>query len=156
MKPTNKTGASKQRDIEVEDLKKGWQRTQADFENYRRRVELEKQSWIDSARTDCFKEILPVLNNIDLAVAHQPKVGAQKQWVDGIIHIARQIEQTLDGLGIKKISPQSGETFDPNIHEAVRTEELANALAGTIIKTESVGYALGNKVITPAKVVVQK
>lgn len=156
MKKEQKVVAKKQRDIEIEELKAGWQRTQADFENYKKRMDLERISWADDAKVRVLKNLLPILGNINLAVAHAPKNSAENQWVEGIVHIARQIDMTLEELRIVKISPDLGAEFDPRIHEATRTEELANANSGTIIKTDSAGYMLNGNVISPAKVVVQK
>lgn len=156
MKKTEKTVAKEQRDIEIEELKAGWQRAQADFENYKKRVDLERTAWADNAKIQVLKNLLPVLGNINLAVAHAPQDSAQIQWIEGIAHIARQIDMTLEELGISKIMPEIGIEFDPKIHEATRTEELANTNSGTIVKVDSAGYMLNGKVIAPAKVVVQK
>lgn len=154
MKKQTTTASAKER--EIEQLKQGWQRTQADFENYKKRIESEKAIWTEGAKIQVFKELLPILQNINLAVEHAPQKSDAGQWIEGIIHISRQIDLQLNDLGIVKIYPEIGSDFDPRIHEATRTDEVANQKSGTIIKVETTGYKMGEKIITPARVVVQK
>lgn len=138
----------------ISDLKTGWQRTQADFDNYKRRCEAEKANWTNQAKIEVFSQILPVLDNLALASLHAPK--NPNEWEVGILHIAKQIEQTIFELGIEKVSPKIGEKFDIAYHEAVATVEDKNATSNTIVKVQSDGYILDKKLIRAAKVIVAK
>ncbi len=138
----------------ISDLKAGWQRTQADFDNYKRRCDADKANWTNQAKIKVFEQILPVLDNLVLASEHAPQ--KPNEWEIGILHIAKQIEQTIFELGIKKISPKVGENFDINYHEAVATIEDKKAAPNSIVKVQSHGYILGDKLIRAAKVVVAK
>lgn len=139
---------------QIDELKSGWQRCQADFDNYKKRVEGEKASWTNQARIEVLEAMLPILENLDLAVLHAPKESQDKMWIEGIIHITRQIDAKLTELGISKINPQPGETFDHNFHEAVLSEKNKKIKSGLIIRTQRVGYKMDSQVILPAKVVV--
>lgn len=139
---------------QIEELKAGWQRCQADFENYKKRTEQEKAIWVNQARIEVFTDLLPILENLDLAILHAPKESKDQQWIEGIVHITRQIDAKLLELGIEKILPKAGEVFDPNIHEAVLSEKNPKFKHGQIIRTQRTGYRLGETVIKAAKVVV--
>ena len=139
---------------EIAGLKQGWQRTQADFENYKKRIEHEKQNWNEEGKLEAFAKILPVLDNLVTATNHLPENLTQDSWVQGILFIAKQTEQTLEDLGISRISPQIGDKFDPNFHEAVATEKNEQVDSGCIISIENIGYMSENKLIRPARVKV--
>jgi len=138
----------------IDDLRSGWQRTQADFENYKRRYEQDKANWTDLAKVEVFSQILPVLDNLSLASAHAPE--KPNEWEVGILHIAKQIEQTISELGITRVSPKVGEAFNPAFHEAVAMVEDSKIGAHNIVKVESHGYILNEKLIRAARVIVAK
>jgi molecular chaperone GrpE len=140
----------------VEDLKIGWQRCQADFENYKKRAEADKANWTAQSRIEVLEAMLPILENLDLAVTHAPKESQDAQWIEGIIHITRQLNDKLSELGISKINPQPGETFDHNFHEALAIEKNPKIKSGQIARTQRTGYRMGETVILPAKVVVSQ
>lgn len=139
---------------EILDLKAGWQRTQADFENYKKRVEQDKASWSREAKLEVLEKILPILDNLHLATIHTPNELKENQWVQGINHIAKQIENSFIELGIEKIAPNAGEKFDHTIHEAVSTEQSKKFPEDSILETKSAGYKVEGILIRPAKVVV--
>lgn len=137
-------------------MKTGWQRTQADFENYKKRVEQDKQSWREEAKLDVFSRLIPLLDNISLATKHIPQAIVEDPWVQGITHISRQIEQELEGLGIVKIMVKNRDKFDHNIHEAVESRADKSYNNDEIIEVRSEGYTLREKVIRPSRVIVCK
>lgn len=139
---------------QIEELKHGWQRTQADFENYKKRVEAEKDSWTDAARREFLAEILPLLDNLHLTAVHVPEKLKSDNWVQGALIAIAQIEQKLFELGIEKIEPAKGAAFDPSAHEAVRTENTKEVKPHHIVKVERPGYKIAQKLIRPAQVVV--
>jgi len=139
---------------QIEELKRGWQRTQADFENYKKRIEAEKKSWTDAARREFLSEILPILDNLHLTAVNVPEKLKSDNWVKGALIAITQIEQKLSELGIEKIAPAKGTAFDPNVHEAVRTENAKGIKPLHIIKVERPGWKIGEILIRPAQVVV--
>jgi len=141
---------------QIEEIKAGWQRTAADFENYKKRVEAEKKSWGDEAKIEAAEKILPIADNFSLAVSHLPQENKDSQWVQGIILIAKQIETVLQELGAEKISVEKGAQFNPLLHEARQTKKVKNASPGTIVKIEKPGYKLADKIIRPARVIVAR
>lgn len=137
---------------ETGELKSLLQRVQADFENYKKRTQKEREEFTKYANTDMILRILPVLDNFKLALSHQPKELKGDGWVEGIWHIERQLEQILTDEGVKKI-PTEGQKFDPNLHEAV--EEVASeGPPHQIVEEVLAGYMLGDKIIRHAKVKV--
>lgn len=138
------------------ELKAGWQRTAADFENYKKRVEREREGWKNEAKIEVFHELLPILDNLSLAAAHAGEEKKLNQWERGIMLIAKEVDEKLVSLGITKISPKVGEPFDHNFHEAVAAIDLTAHESGTITKVEKNGYRMDDVVIRPAKVIVTK
>jgi len=138
------------------ELKAGWQRTAADFENYKKRVEREKEGWTNQAKIEVFHELLPILDNLSLAAGAAGDEKKLNQWEQGIMLIAKEVDEKLAALGIVKISPKVGELFDHNLHEAVAAVDLTAHESATITKVEKNGYRMGEVVIRPAKVIVAK
>lgn len=141
---------------QLEELKAGWQRTQADFENYKKRTEQERSKWQEDAKVDVFSRLLPLLDNISLAAKHTPKSIENDPWVQGISHISRQIDQELSDLSVKKIDIKPGDQFDHNFHEAIESRANKSYNNDQIIEVRNDGYVIGNKLIRPARVVVCK
>lgn len=139
---------------EIANLKAGWQRTQADFENYKKRVEQDKANWSREAKLEVLEKILPILDNLHLAAIHTPNELKENQWVQGINHIAKQIESNFTELGVEKITPNVGDKFDHTIHEAVSTEQSEKYPEDSILEIKSAGYKVEGILIRPAKVVV--
>jgi molecular chaperone GrpE len=136
----------------IAELKLGWQRTQADFENYKNKVEQDKTSWAERGKIEMLERLLPILDNITLALAHAPKESDAEQWIGGIRHIVSQIDATLQELQIEKIEPQSKSHFDPAIHESLGHEILTGCEEGSITRVERLGYKIGSTLIRPAQV----
>jgi molecular chaperone GrpE len=127
-------------------------RIQADFENYKRRAQEDKAEFSRYANTDLILQILPVLDNFQLAVRHLPKELEDNAWVTGVRHIEAQLEQILQSEGVSAI-PTINEKFDPYQHEAVQEVESEKP-PGIITEEAQRGYHLNDKVIRHAKVIV--
>lgn len=124
----------------VEELTADLQRERAEFQNYRRRNEEGRSEILDLAKKDVIMQLLPLLDNIERALAHMPQDLEGNEWAKGIGQVAKQAEEALRKLGIEKIV-SIGEPFDPHLHEAVGGE-------GDIVAEElQAGYKLGEKVI---------
>lgn len=136
----------------IADLTAGWQRTQADFANFRRQTELDRQNLIRSANTELMLDILPVLDNFQLAAKHTPEELKTNTWAQGIGQIEKQLESILANIGLEKI-PTVGNQFDHNLHEAIESV-VSDKPEGEITEEIQAGYSLGGTVIRPAKVKV--
>jgi len=137
---------------EVKDL---LQRVQADFVNYKRRQEEEREAYKIFAKENIILKILPVLDNLNRAFKHLPKELEKNDWVLGLVQIEKQFEEILEKEGVKKIETKN-QIFDARFHEALLFEESKNRKSGEIIEELEPGYMLADKVIRPAKVVIAK
>ena len=139
---------------ELAEIKGLMLRVQADFDNYRKRTQKEKEEFGAYLNTDLILRIIPVMDNFQLALKHLPKELEGSAWVQGIFHIERQLEQILADEGVQKINPV-GQSFDPHSAEAV--EEVPSELpVHTVTEEVMSGYRLKDKVIRPAKVKVSR
>lgn len=124
----------------------GWQRSKADFVNYKKDEEKRRGEIVKFVREDVITEILPILDSFNMA-------KESPIWQDGIEQIFKQFISVLKKNGLKEIDPLN-EDFDPNFHEAVETVEGEEN--GKIVEVLQKGYLLNNKIIRPAKVKVSK
>ena len=132
------------------------QRTQADFENYRKRVARESSAAGERGMAALAKELLPVLDNLDRALADAGKqAGEDDPLLAGVRLVRSELGAALARSGIESFSPV-GEPFDPSLHEAVATAPCSDdgAKSGTVLEVYQPGYRLGESVIRPARVVV--
>lgn len=141
---------------EIEELKIGWQRTQADFDNYKKRTERERQKWQEDSKLEVFTKLLPLLDNIFLAQKHVPNAIADDSWVQGILYIGRQIDNELQELQIERVAVKVGDAFDHNLHEAIESRPDKSLKDNQIIEIRNEGYKIGDRLIRPARVVVCK
>jgi molecular chaperone GrpE len=128
------------------------QRTQADFENYRKRVAREAAAAQDRGRAGLAKELLPALDNLDRALAG---AAGDDPLLDGVRLVRAELSAALTRSGIDSYSPL-GEDFDPSLHEAVATAPAGadGSASGKIVEVYQDGYRLGDAIIRPARVVV--
>jgi molecular chaperone GrpE len=119
----------------------------ADLQNYRRRTEEEKASFVEFANADLILGLIPALNSIDIALKHEPK---DAEWIKGIEASLRQIKSELEKRGLKEIAA-AGQKFDPKFHEALL---VAPGEKDLILEELEKGYMLGERVIKPARVKV--
>ncbi|MBO8136726.1 MAG: nucleotide exchange factor GrpE [Desulfotomaculum sp.] len=128
-------------------------RIQADFDNFRRRTRQEKEELLKYSREEIIKELLPVLDNFERALASADKPG--EEFVSGVKMIYRQLQDILRKEGLEVI-PAVGEQFDPNKHEAVMQVDSEEHDENVIVEELRCGYMLKGKVIRPAMVKVAK
>jgi molecular chaperone GrpE len=131
------------------------QRTQADFENYRKRAIREAAAAQERGLIKLAKELLPAVDDLDraLSAAINAGDGADDTLVSGIKLVHADVIAALSRVGIEAYSPQ-GEPFDPQHHEAMAQQPVEGAETGTIVEVYQRGYKLGEIVIRPARVVV--
>jgi molecular chaperone GrpE len=128
-----------------------WQRERADFMNYKKRVERERELAHANASADVVLKYLVLQDDLERALKFRPGESESPAWVDGIECIYRKLVSLLEKEGIKQIVPE-GEMFDPTMHEAVVQEDNPDFESGQIIEVISPGYQMGDRIIRPARV----
>jgi len=133
------------------------QRTQADFENYRKRVAKESAAAQQRGVVKLAKELLPALDNLDRALeeaAGAPeRDGNDDPLLEGVRLVRSELHAALARVGIESFSP-NGAPFDPAEHEAMAQQPVAGAQSGTVVEVFQPGYRLGASIIRPARVLV--
>lgn len=129
----------------------GWQRSRAEFANYKKRVEREQADTYQRAAGAVIKRFLDVLDDLDLALKNRPKEGEGADWSNGIELIYRKLFTILENEGVKPMK-LLGEPFNPNFHEAISMEPSETVPSGHISDVLKNGYMLGEKVLRPALV----
>ncbi len=133
----------------------GWQRSVAEFQNYKKRIERDRESDKALMKGDLIKKVLPVLDDLERALKNNPSdSGADEAWA-GIELIVRKLRSILEAEGVKRIEAQ-GAVFDPNFHEAISYESADGVESGRVIEIIQNGYMLGEHVVRPALVRVAK
>jgi len=128
----------------------GWQRAQADFINYKRRSEQERAELAQFANSVIVLSLLPILDDFERAFVSIPPRLEKMSWMDGIKLIERKLWASLEAQGLAPIKAL-GESFDPNLHEALRQDK---GKEGIVIEEVQKGYKLYDRVIRPTMVVV--
>jgi molecular chaperone GrpE len=130
------------------EYKDSWLRSQAEFQNYRKRIERDSELTYITLKGDIIKKILPVLDDLERALQNR---SAEDAWANGIELVTRKFQNILEGEGVKKIEAV-GMEFDPNFHEAISHEPADGAHSGHVIAVVQNGYMIGERVIRPALV----
>jgi molecular chaperone GrpE len=148
----------KRLETEVKELKDNLTRRQADFENYRKRMERERSETYNRVVADIATKLLPVLDNLKRALDTEASVEATesdefRHFLSGVDLIHKQLNGVLDAFGVKPIQAE-GEHFDPHLHEAVVTEATDDYEPDTVIQEIVRGFRLGEKLIRPSLVKV--
>ncbi len=130
------------------EYKDNWLRSQAEFQNYRKRIERDSETRKLEMKGDILKRVLPVLDDLERALQNR---SAEDAWANGIELIVRKFQNILDSEGVKTIEALGAE-FDPNFHEAISHEPADGAKSGSVIGVVQNGYMLGDRVIRPALV----
>jgi molecular chaperone GrpE len=140
------TSASRQRD-EYLDLAR---RTQADFENYRKRAARDAAAAGERAKSGLVRELLPVVDNLERAL---DSANAEDHLADGVRLVHSELVAVLARNGVEVFDPK-GERFDPDLHEALTMRADEGAEQGTVLDVVEKGYRLNGSVLRPARVVV--
>ncbi|HSK62275.1 MAG TPA: nucleotide exchange factor GrpE [Pyrinomonadaceae bacterium] len=145
-------------EAENAELKDRLARRQADFENYRKRVDKERSETYNRVAADIAAKLLPVSDNLKRALEAEASVKAAesdefRHFLSGVDLIWKQLNGVLEALGVKPI-PSVGEPFDPHVHEAVVSEATDEYEPDTVMPEILTGYRLGDKLIRPALVKV--
>ena len=148
------------KDIEFEqkigELTNDLQRTRADFENYRKRVEIEKTLARENGQTSAILKLIPVIDNIERAINYMPPELAEIKWAQSVSGLTKNLEKSLDSLNLKRIDSNPGTVFNPELHEAVQFDEEATGESEVIAEELQAGYILNGQPIRHAMVKVTR
>jgi len=129
-------------------------RKAADFENFRKRMNQEKQNAIEFANQSLLLDIIPVIDDFERAIQSGEKAGDLNAFIEGIKMIEKRLTSQLESKwGLKRFN-SAGENFDPNMHEALMVEKSPEATEAVVKEDLIRGYLLKDRVIRPAKVKV--
>jgi molecular chaperone GrpE len=128
-------------------------RMQADFVNYKRRSVQEQQDARTSTESSVIERLLPVLDDLGRALDATPAEYANQPWVEGLFLVRRRLFNALEQIGVRQVG-SVGEAFDPNIHDALMTKSDTGSPMGTVVQVTRSGYAMGDRIIRPAQVIV--
>ena len=150
--------SKKQEELEqrVGELTQDLQRVRADFENYRKRTEQEKEMARASGKVGTILKLLPVIDNIERALGHVPEELKENSWAQGVAKLAKNLESSLAGMGVRRIDAAEGSRFDPELHEAIQFDEDAEGDHEVIAEELQAGYMLGDDVLRHSMVKVTK
>jgi molecular chaperone GrpE len=142
--------------LEMKNSLEGWKRCRADFENFKKRQMEERKEILAFSNINLIGEILPVLDNFHASTQHIPTDQKENAWVTGIMYIQKQLTKVLEDNGVKEIEVKIGDKFDPMTMEALKEKECDEKDCKNIVKRIATkGYRLGDKVIRPARVIVE-
>lgn len=150
--------SKKQEELEqqVTELTADLQRTRADFENYVRRMEQEKEAARSAGRATSILKLLPVIDNIERAITHVPENLHADKWAQGVINLVRSLEKSLEDMNVVRINAKPGTIFNPELHEAIQIDEDAKGEHEVIAEELQAGYLLDGQPIRHAMVKVTR
>lgn len=150
--------SKKQEELEqqITELTQDLQRTRADFENYRKRVESEKTAIREAGQAAAILKLLPVIDTIERASAYVPDSLQGDKWVQGIVSLVKNLEKSLETLNLKRIDAGKGVLFDPELHEAIQFNEDATGEREVVEEELQAGYTLHSRPIRPSMVKVTR
>lgn len=129
----------------------GWMRERADFQNYKRRMEREQQLQSQYLSGEILKKFLPIVDDLEQALASLPKDDAFVPWANGLELILRKAQAMLEAEGLEAVA-EAGAEFDPIVHQAITNEPSEEYASGQIIQVVRQGYRIGDRVLRPALV----
>lgn len=141
---------------QIDELTLDLQRTRADFENYRKRVEIEKSAARESGKSSAVAKLLPVIDNIERAVTYAPDELKDNSWVQGVVSLSKQLGKMLESLDVARIDAKPGTLFNPDIHEAIQFDEEAVGDTEVVSEELQAGYTMNGIVIRHSMVKVAR
>jgi molecular chaperone GrpE len=155
---------------DLDTVTNNWKRALADFENYKKRQEVQNKELVEFAREVAVAKLLPALDALEQALKHLPEYSGHsdansqnsdrdftekyQNWQTGVNGIVVQLDKALGELGVNKVEAV-GKKFDPHFHEAIREVESAEE-DGTVVDELQTGFLLNGKLIRPSQVIISK
>lgn len=133
-----------------------FQRLAAEFDNYRKRQARDFKRLIEQGRRKMIEELIPVLENFDRARQTCQGEHSDKEVVDGIMQTSDQLINVLKKEGLSEVETKPGDSFDPNIHEAMAAENIEDGEVDIVLEVYQKGYFFGQDLIRPVRVKVGK
>lgn len=133
----------------------GWRRARAEFANFRKRMLEQQQHLSLQAKRQAIEPLLAVADNFRAVADHVPEDLKDNPWTQGVVHVARQLEQLLADLGVSEVGGK-GQPFDPQLHEAVEESSESELPSGSVMAVVQPGYKLGETLLRPARVKVSR
>jgi molecular chaperone GrpE len=128
-------------------------RSQADFENYKKRSAREKEEAIKYANSSLLERLVGIIDNFELGLAAAKEQGADSPIYSGMVLVQKQLNDLLGENGLQPIEAE-GKTFDPNLHEAIAHEPSDQIPEGVVVRQARRGYRLRDRLLRPSRVVV--
>ncbi len=132
------------------------QRTRADFENYRKRVEQDKEMARGSGRAGAIMKLLPIVDNIERAISHLPEELNDNAWANSVVKLTKSLDKSLSDMGVERIDATPGSAFNPDLHDAVQFDEAAEGEHEVIAEELQPGYKVDGIVMRPSMVKVTR
>lgn len=152
----NEPNKTEELEQKIDELTRDLQRTRADFENYRKRVEAEKDAAREAGQRSAILKLLPVIDTIERAIGYVPDDLKENKWAQGIVGLVKNLEKSLESLNLKRIDAQKGTPFNPDLHEAIQFDEDAEGEQEVIAEELQPGYLLNGKPARHAMVKVTR
>jgi molecular chaperone GrpE len=128
-------------------------RSQADFENYKKRAAREKEEAIKYANSSLLQQLVPIIDNFELGLAAAKEQGKESPIYSGMVLVQKQLSDLLAENGLQPIEAE-GQPFDPNLHEAIAHEPSDQVPEGMVLRQTRRGYRYKDRLLRPAKVIV--
>lgn len=139
-----------EREAKIAELTDQLQRSVAESQNMKKRFERDREELATFAGSAVLLVLLPILDELDRAVAHLPAELAENDWARGVVHVRANLEKTLHALGVERVGTK-GDAYDPSLHEAIAKGDGAPDTIASVFES---GYRYRGKLLRPAKVVV--
>lgn len=141
---------------QIGELTADLQRTRADFENFRKRVDAEKQTARESGQASAILKLIPVVDNIERAIVYMPRELKDNAWAQSVSGLVKNLEKSLESLNLTRIDAKVGTIFNPELHEAIQFDEDATGEQEVIAEELQAGYLLNGQPIRHAMVKVTR
>lgn len=152
--PTTDAAQKQSATSEENNYKENFLRLSADFSNYKRRVEKEREEWMRTAQASVIEKIIPLVSDLERAFDAAEKVTSSDNntWLEGFRLIEKNLKKTLKELGAEEI--ESSGLFNPELHEALMRTPSETIPSGSIVQTFNKGYTFKGRVLKHAQVSV--
>ena len=150
--------SKKQEELEQQlaEITSDLQRVHADFQNYQRRVEEEKNRAREATKVATVLKLLPVIDTIERAIAHVPAELADNAWAQGIVSLEKSLKKSLTGMGVARIVAAPGTPFNPDVHEAIQVDDEAEGEHEVVAEELQAGYLLDGSPVRSSMVKVTR
>ncbi len=141
---------------QLKELTLDLQRTRADFENFRKRADAEKNAARENGQASAILKLLPVIDTLERAIVYMPEDLKGNKWAQGIASLTKHLEKSLESLNLARIDAKPGADFTPELHEAIQFDEDAEGEKEVVAEELQAGYLLNGTPIRHAMVKVTK